>query len=190
MGRRNKLITAREPNGRIQRSPTVAPSEAKRIRDEAVRKSRQSEYGSELGRLWLDDKITAPMYEAGKKWVIVAVAYSMALLSPSANPRSLNVGSGGESHPVDPDSPQGEREAKFHRKAISTYLDAVDSMSRANWAAVETVCDKNLALAGYQQLLDLRHGLLILASRWNLTNHSRPMSDRQHPKITVDAGHS
>src|SRR6185369_15949737 len=80
--RKSRLVTAREPNGQPQRSRSLAPSEAKRIRDEAARKARQSEYGTELGRLWLDDKITAPMYEAGKKWIIVSVQRSIALQGP------------------------------------------------------------------------------------------------------------
>lgn len=172
MGRRSKtkLVTAREPNGRIQRSPGIAPSEAKRLRDEAARKSRGSEYGTELGRLWLDDKISPPMYEAGKKWVVMAVQRSIAMQSPSANPRSLNVGSGGESHPIDPDTPAGEREAKQHAKAIQAYEAAERAVPKASWDAIETVCNRGLSLCGHQQLLDLRCGLLILANHWHLTD--------------------
>ena len=168
--RKNRLIVAREPNGQPQRKRSIAPSEAKRIRDEAARKVRHSEYGSELGRLWLDDKISAPMYEAGKKWIIVAVQRSIALQSPSANPRSLNIGSGGESHPIDPDTPQGEREAKHHAKAIVAYETAFESVTKPSWTAIETVCEQNLALAGHQQLLDFRCGLMILAKLWGLTD--------------------
>lgn len=167
--RKNRLVTAREPNGRIQRNPGIAPAEAKRIRDEAARKVRHSEYGSELGRLWLDDKISAPMYEAGKKWIIVAVQRSMALQGPSANPRSINVGSGGESHPVDPDSPAGLQEAKHHAKAVLAYDAALEAITKASWTAIETVCGQSLALCGHQQLLDFRCGLMILAKLWGLT---------------------
>ena len=171
--RKNRLVTAREPNGQPQRSRSIAPSEAKRIRDEAARKVRPSEYGSELGRLWLDDKISAPMYEAGKKWIVVAVQRSIALQSPSANPRSLNIGSGGESHPIDPDTPQGEREAKRHAKAITAYETAFEAITKASWMAILTVCEQNLALVGHQQLLDFRCGLMILAKMWRLTDMRR-----------------
>lgn len=167
---KRKNVTAREPNGQPQRTRSMAPSNAKRIRDEAVRKSHQSEYGSELGRLWLDDKITASMYEAGKKWLVVAVANSIALQSPSANPRSLGIGSGGESHPVDPDSPQGEREAKYHRKAVLTYQSAISSIPNSSHRTIETVVERGLALCGHQELLDFRCGLLILANHWHLTD--------------------
>jgi hypothetical protein len=168
--RKTRLITRREPNGRPQRDRTVAPSEAKRIRDTVARMARQPEYGTELGRLWLDDKISAPMYEAGKKWVIVAVQRSMALQGPSAHPRSLNIGSGGESHPVDPDSPAGQQEAKHHAKAVQVYDAALNAVPKESWTAIETVCGQGLSLCGHQQLLDLRCGLLILASHWHLTD--------------------
>lgn len=166
--RKSRLITSREPNGQPQRIRTTPPSNAKRIRDEAIRKSHQSEYGTELGRLWLDDKITAPMFEAGKKWGIVSAALSRALQSPSANPRSLNIGSGGESHPVDPESPEGQREAKHHTKAVQIYDAAVRVLPSASFKVVETVCDRSLALCGHQEFLDLKCGLLILANHWKI----------------------
>ena len=98
--RKRKLVQAREPNGRIQREPRLTPvANVKRIRDELVRISGHAEFGSELGRLFLQHKITARMYAAGNQWARMAASAAHAMQGPTANPKSLVIGESGTSHP-------------------------------------------------------------------------------------------
>lgn len=167
---KRKHLQHRQPNGRPQPEARTTPvANAKRIRDEAVRTSAHAEYGTELGRLWLGDQISANMYEAGKRWAIMAASCATAMQAPSRNPKSLAIGESGTSHPVDPDSEEGVREAKRHHHAVNTFKAAVGVLTLPSRRAVEVVCEQGLACSGYQQLMDLRSGLAILAHHWRLT---------------------
>lgn len=167
---KRKHLQHREPNGRAQREPRTTPvANAKRIRDEAVRTHAHAEYGSELGRLFLDDKISANMYEAGKKWMISACSAATAMQGPNSNPKSLAIGESGTSHPVDPDSEEGMREVRRHERAVEAFRIAGSMLSSPARRAVEAVCEQRLAVEGYQQLMDLRSGLAVLAHHWRLT---------------------
>jgi hypothetical protein len=167
---KRKHTARRETNGRIQREARTTPvANAKRIRDEAVRTSAHAEYGTELGRLYLDDKISTSMYEAGKRWAIMANSVATAMQGPSANPKSLAIGESGTSHPVDPGSEEGEREVKRHQHAVQAFQTAGDKLVGGTRRAVETVCEHGLACDGFVQLMDLRSGLAILAGHWHMT---------------------
>lgn len=167
--RKARLVRNREPSGRIQREVRTTPvANAKRIRDEAVRTHAHAEYGSELGRLWLDDRISASMYEAGKRWAMAASSAATAMQGPSSNPKSLAIGESGTSHPVDPDSEEGAREAKRHAHAVEALAKAKLLLSQEGLVAVETVCERGLAVDGFSQFLNLKSGLAVLANHWHL----------------------
>lgn len=179
---RRKSLALREPNGRVQRDPPLPPpSEVRRLRDAALSGMRDPTWGTELGRLYLAGKVTAMGFSAGKRWAEQASKYSQALCSPSADPRAIDLNrSGGE--PVDPDSPEGLKEARRHERAVSSFMDAYAALRSTRGdaeRAVRSVCERDEMLAGYDGHLALVRGLDALASYWGLTENRKSLSDRQ-----------
>ena len=68
-----RAAAEREPNGRLSRATKVeidarSPAEVKRLRDAAILGMRDPLWGTELGRLFLRNRITPQQFEAGKRW--------------------------------------------------------------------------------------------------------------------------
>lgn len=174
---RRKHLARREPNGRAQREPqATAPSEIKRLRDAALAGMRDPLWGTEIGRLYLAGKITATMFAAGKRWAELATKYSQALCSPSPDPRAISLDRAG-SHHVDPDSPEGRREARRHVRAVASFIDAHAALrthSTAADRAVRATCERNDTISGHAELLALSGGLSRLAAFWGLDKSATP----------------
>lgn len=185
---RRKAMAKREPNGRIQRDPPLPPpSEIRRLRDAALSGMRDPTWGTELGRLYLVGKISAPMYAAGKRWGEMVSKYGAALLSPAPDPKAMSLDSMGGSS-VDPDSHEGRKEARRHARAVESFIDARAALkatktpgitSTAMESVVRSVCERNEMLPGHWGLLALSGGLSTLAGFWGLTDSRKSMSDRQ-----------
>lgn len=168
--RRNNTV-AREPNGQAQRRKEPAPVQIRRLRDAALTEVRHAEWGTELGRLHLNGAIDEVMHAAGKRWSELAARYQgvigmFPIRSPSAE-------GGSWSHQPDPDSPRGQDIAARDRNAMEAYFEAdavLTSCPAGVRITVRRVCEDREMPGGYDQLLNLRIGLLRLATHWGLTN--------------------
>jgi hypothetical protein len=162
---------AREPNGRHQReSREASPTEVRRLRDAALRGMRDPEWGTELGRLFLQREITAAMYAAGRRWAQDAAKWRHAI---GAFPVRTAAFERGHSHPPDPDSPQGQEQAKRDRDAAERFFDAqavlVATGSGAE-RAVQALCERDEAPT-FVDLICARAGLSALATHYGLTGN-------------------
>ena len=168
---RRKVLSQREPNGQTKRSMREpefpSPGEVSRLRDAALAGLRDPIWGTCLGLLYLNGKLTASQFAAGKRWTELAQDYSAAQLSPRA-PRSANLDPQGGTT-LDPDSAKGVREARRHARTVHGYLGAVEVLKRTGEAprlAVRDVCEFDLYPTSMFQLGALRAGLQALAGWW------------------------
>lgn len=171
MARRNRLVTAREPNGRIQRNGNPAASEVRRLRDMAVRDARHEEWGCELGRLYLEGSLTDSMYAAGKRWRENAAAYRQAIGVFPVRSAALERGSHGTD--ADPDSEEGQKQVAREANAAERFFEAhavLVSVGMGAESAVRKLCEEDKSLAGMHELKNARYGLSRLADHYNLTN--------------------
>jgi hypothetical protein len=172
MGRR-KALAQREPNGRVQREPQLPPpSEVRRLRDAALAGMRDATWGTELGRLYLVGKITAPMYAAGRRWAELASNYSHALCAPASDPKAICLDRAGGS-PLDPDSHEGRKEARRHERTVASFIDAhakLKTLSLFSERVVRSTCERDEMLIGHEALLAFSGGLSALADFWGLTD--------------------
>ncbi len=177
MGRkkqRNRLVTAREPNGRIQREHDLAPSEVRRLRDAALRGLRDAEWGTELGRLYLEGSLTGAMYAAGKRWREHAGDYRQAIGIFPVRSASLERGSRGT--PPDPDSEEGSNQAQREANAVERFFEAHAALVAAGMGAehaVRRLCEDDASLCGVYELNKAKDGLSALARHYNLTNQGK-----------------
>lgn len=170
-------IPAREPNGRRSRSldpipQGASPGEAKRLRDAALRGMAAPEWGTALGRLFLEDKIEAMHYEAGKKWLRTVEAWHEAIGAPPPRPpaQAFDAGRGKDREP-DPDTEAGQRRAEQHRRAIRAMEAAQEALIGAGKLAeamVKRVVETDADITLPNDLASLRHGLYWLAGHWGL----------------------
>ena len=176
MARKNRLVTAREPNGRIQREgrEDTAPTEVRRLRDAALRGMRDPEWGTELGRLYLEGALTGAQYAAGKRWREEASDYRQAIgVFPV---RSAALQRGSHSHDVDPESEEGQKQATRDRNgaerffAAHSYLASVGNLAET---VVRRICEEDEAPCGFAEHQALRKGLTALANHYNLTREPK-----------------
>jgi hypothetical protein len=109
-----KIVPVREPKTmRPSRADEEArdygPGEVRRLLYAATRGLRDSEWGTELGRLYLENKITAGMYGAAKWWRDMAALYASAINAPASAPKALSLERGSKGTDVDPDSEIGAK---------------------------------------------------------------------------------
>ncbi len=170
MTRKNSLVTAREPNGRRQReSQELSPTEVHRIRDASLRGWRDSEWGSELGRLYMTAAVTKPMYEAGKRWTEHAAEYRKSIGVFPVKSASLERGSHGKQ--ADPDSDEGQKQATRERNGAERFFAAHARLVSAGGLAesvVRRICEDDEAPCGFAEHQALRAGLLALVHHYNL----------------------
>lgn len=169
MASKRKLIVSREPNGRPQRVKESAPAEVKRLRDSALREVRHAEWGTELGRLYLSDKITEAMYAAGKWWAEQAKKFQAAIGAFPVRSAALEPGRGGTQ--ADPDSPEGQKIAKREANQAEIFFDAHAVLVQTGCeSVVRRVCEENESPCGLNELLSVKRGLSVLADHRGLTN--------------------
>lgn len=173
--RRSGLVLIREPSGRPSRSdPGVkqcSPAEVRRLRDAAINDMRQPEWGTQLGRLFLNGKLTADRFEAGKRWALMAADYHKAILARPF-PAAIAIERRGHGHPVDPDSDAGREEAADDTAAMLAMQEAHAELLGAGCLAehaVRSVCEKDEAPVGIDGLEALDRGLMWLSNHWGLT---------------------
>lgn len=177
MASRRKYAANRNPGGRLSeagRAREFPPAQVKRLRDAAMAGMRDPEWGSELGRLYLNNVITEAMYAAGKRWTEQAAKYRGVI---GVFPLKSSSAEGGSwSHQPDPDSPKGQEIAGKERDAMERYFEAEAVLVNCGPGVritVRRVCEDGEVLGGYSEVIALRIGLLRLADHWGLTRPNK-----------------
>ncbi len=167
--RKHRLVKARTPSGQLSRAGRereFPPTQVKRLRDAAMAGLRDPEWGTELGRLYLEGTITASMYAAGKDWREKAAKYVKSLghfpvrtILPESHRGSL---------PPDPDTAEGQKQARREADAMERFFEAhhvLISAGKLAEATVRALCEHNEGPCGMAELIALRNGLSALAER-------------------------
>jgi hypothetical protein len=175
--KRQKLILVREPNGREQRpAKEYAPVEVRRLLDAAMSGMRDAEWATALGRLYVRQKITTPMYAAGKRWTERVARYHDAIDAPPPNPKALVLEGRMGGTPPDPDSDEGRKRVAKDTQSVTDFMAAHGALLGAGMLAeamVRNTCERDIQPDGYEQLRALNRGLLWLADYWGLTNQRK-----------------
>lgn len=168
-------MAMREPSGKVSRSGAelrgVSPAEVRRLRDAALRNQRLAHYGTEYGRLFLEDKITAAMFMAAQRWCEMADAAHRALLSQGLPTHSPFAG-GGHGMKADPDSDEGRKEAVRDQRTLERMDQALAILQGAGAQvvrAVRDICEDGNAPVGFQQIQALSVGLTKLSEFFGIT---------------------
>jgi hypothetical protein len=167
--RKNRLLRARTPSGQLSRAGRereFPPAQVKRLRDAAMTGLRDPEWGTELGRLYLEGTITAAMYAAGKEWREKAARYVSTLGHFPV--RTLLIEGRGGSMPPDPDTTEGQKRARREAAAMERFFEAhhvLLSAGKMAEATVRRLCEHNEGPCGMAELIALRNGLAALAER-------------------------
>ena len=94
-------------------------------------------WGTILGRLYRDGKITSALFAAGKRWCELVADYSELLRSPKPPQTVLLDAIGGMS--TDPDTESGRREVARHERASAAYLEGRHALRLAGRDAERVV---------------------------------------------------
>lgn len=166
----------REPSGRLSRSARKevgadSVNEIKRVREAALAGMRDPIWGSELGRLFLNGKINAEQFRAGRQWSQLIARWRAVHVGPRINPKPglsalFRVGSCGPGPGSAADILADQRE-----QAIAELVDEVlDSFARGPTdpalVALRECCELDVAPIGYGGLLLLSDGLDHLVALW------------------------
>ena len=167
-----KVLAPRKPCGQLKREPRdsrpLAPIQVRRLLDAAAEGLRDPLWGSMIGRLHLNGKISSAELATAKHWARIVANYSAACCSPRP-PRTVPLDAIGGT-PVDPDSATGERGVRRHERASAAWLEGRNALRLAGRDAervVDSVCARDCALAGFGELNALRAGLQALAALWS-----------------------
>jgi hypothetical protein len=163
-GRKPRDRGERFPSGKLRREPP--PVMVRRLRDAALAGLRDPEWGTELGRLYLEGTITATMYAAGKAWRDKAARYVRAINSFGVRSPVLEQGRAGS--PPDPDSETGREQARREANDMERFFEAhaiLLSAGRLAEATVRRLCEHDEGPCGHAELIALRNGLSALAER-------------------------
>jgi hypothetical protein len=171
---RKRRFSAREPNGRIQRETEYAPTQIRRLRDAALRGLRDPEWGTELGRLYLESAINDVMYRAGNRWREQASRYRNAIgVFPI---HSASVEPVARAMTPDPDSDEGREQARRETDAAERFFAAHAALIASGALAenaVRRLCEEDQSLIGISELKAARCGLQALAMHYGLTNQGK-----------------
>jgi hypothetical protein len=178
--RKTRLVQVREPSGRPSRAQddhgrNYGPTEVRRLRDAALRGLRDAEWGTELGALFLEKKITGEMYGAGKWWADTAALYHSALDAPSPSPKALSVERGAQGSQPDTDSDEGRRRAAKDRQAVKDFREAHAVLRGGGLLAewhVRALCEENIRPLGALEMEVTIRGLAWLA-QWRIDKQEK-----------------
>jgi hypothetical protein len=177
--KKSVLVPVREPNGRLQRpsaavTNAVSPAEIRRLRDAALVGMRDHEWGTELGRLFLQDEIEPVEFEAGKRWGRLVEAYHRATGAPPV--RSMAFDRAPRSAQVDPESEEGQAQAAADRAIAEDMREAHAVLMSAGMRAeraVRQICEEREASVSVVGLDNLRAGLRWLAKHWGILQEAK-----------------
>jgi hypothetical protein len=168
---RRNATAPRYPGGKIRQEKQHSPTEVKRLRDAAMRGMRDEEWGTEFARMYLTGTFSSIQYSAGRRFRVDLAEYRRAIDASSV--RGVSYERGIQSHPPDPDSYEGQKQAELDGAATSAFLEAhrklVKHAGVGAEMAVRRLVEHNQALEGYYDLKRAIHGLDVLAEHYRLT---------------------
>jgi hypothetical protein len=179
--RKNKIVPVREPNGRLSRASedavkAVSPVAIRRLRDAAIRGMADAEWGTEIGRLYLEGKLNEASYEAGKRWNRLVAAYHKAIGATPPYPKAIAFKRAEPSHEPHEDSDAGKKQIARDKDIIADMREAHAVLLGAGKIAeyaVRSTCEENEAPVGSIGLDGLQRGLAWLAQHWGLTEQRK-----------------
>lgn len=165
----------REPSGRLSRAAKKvvgadSVNEIRRLREAALSGMRDPLWGTQIGRLFLEGKVTAAQFRAGRQWGELMEKWRAVHCGPRFNPKTglstlHRVGGGGVSVG---DIIADEREAMV----TAMVDDVIGSFDRGaadpHLIAVRECVEIDLAPVGYGGTLLLDDGLNHLAGLWRV----------------------
>lgn len=174
MAGRQRLAGARYPSGNRRReeraSQEYSPSAIKRLTSAAIAGMHDEEWGTVIGRLYLNGTLTSREYAAGKRWAATWAEYCDATGNPSPNPRSVVIGAPTRSEPPDPDSHAGSAAARRAKRARKRFDEAHAALLKCGMqaeSATRKLCEGiGQSPAGLEQFQHAKRGLEALAKLW------------------------
>lgn len=172
--RRKAQEGLREPNGRLSRSAQkvldVEANQIVRLRAAALSGVADPRWGSQLGRLYLERKVSPEQYGAGVAWANLMERWRAIHCGPRFNPKAglanLQRVDGGAGSDSSEDADERER------LIMAMVDDAVASFDRGiadpNLIAVRECIELDLAPVGYGGALLLDAGLSHLVELWKV----------------------
>jgi hypothetical protein len=175
MAGRQRMAGARYPSGDRHRTERTnkeySPSAIKRITSAAVAGMHDPEWGTVIGRLYLEGKLTSLEYATGKRWAVTWAEYCAATGIPSPNPRSVVIGAPARSEPPDPDSERGQAMTRLAKRAMKRFDTAHAVLLKCGMqaeAATRKLCEGlGETPLGHEQFLHAKRGLVALAKFWS-----------------------
>lgn len=175
MAGRQRLAGARYPSGDRRREERTnkeySPSAIKRMTSAAVAGMHDPEWGTVIGRLYLEGRLNSAQYAAGKRWAVTWAEYCAATGIPSPHPRAAAIGEGLRAEPPDPDSDRGIAATRLARRAMKRFDVAHAELLKCGMqaeAAVRKLCEGlGETPLGHEQFLHAKRGLDALARLWS-----------------------
>lgn len=175
-GRKPKANVERYENGRIKRGPSndsgimlVAADLA------AIRQMRLNPmWRTQVGRLTASGELSTRHFDAARKILELRTDTDRILGLPPRHPRAIDLNAvGGRANDDEAHMTQDQLEKKGikdrDRVAKFDAAEAKLGFGSARQAVIQSVVYYDMAPAGYQQLLDLKCGLDILAAFWKMS---------------------
>jgi hypothetical protein len=151
---------------RGERPSDFSPAAVRRLKEFALSNVKMKEYGTALGRLYLDEKITSHEYASGQRWDELHRGYQAAIGTLKSLPKSLAIGEGGGGHDPDPETEAGAEHAKRDRAAIARFNEAHRVLCSAGMLAeltMRNLCEGDgIAPVGHEAFLAAKAGLKAL----------------------------
>ena len=171
----------REPRGRLSRAAKKvvgadSVNEIYRVRAAALAGAGDPRWGTQLGRLFLEGKISGEQYGAGRSWDAVMERWRRVILAPPFNPR-CGLGSLYQPDPTEPKKPGRKYEVTVDMDeqdaaVILMVNEVIEVFARGaadpQLVAVRECVEQDLAPVGYGGMLLLVEGLDRLAEHWNV----------------------
>lgn len=174
-GRPRKAVP-RTPSGQPSRAagareePGLSPATIKRLMTVNARAVQGLEYGTPVGRLLLEQKISALEYQASRIWASNAKAYETAIDAKSLKAQNLDREVSG--FRPDPNSAMGRRIADRERDDVDLFLADIDrlaGMGNRYVTTVREICEGvGRPPAGFEELTRLKKALSALALAWGI----------------------
>ncbi|HUZ66719.1 MAG TPA: hypothetical protein VMU56_03550 [Beijerinckiaceae bacterium] len=175
---RKRAPGQRTPSGQLSRKIVEEiggqnPACVMRLVHDSLRGYAEPVYGAPLGRLFLEGKLSAPEFEAGKRWDRLMRRYHKAMAAPRPDPKSVALDRIGATRDADPDSQAGKDEVAIDRAIVNAFEDA-HALIAAHGAEAErdmrALCEgAGEYPRGYQAFNRTKAVLSGLANFWGLT---------------------
>ena len=169
-GRKKRADAERYPGGRIrqphQRSKAKDVATAQRLIEAARKRMEDPKWATPLGRLVLEEKLTARCMMAGEKWAELVGRYHKLVGAPRPTPAVMER-TPGRALEVDPFDEEVARRAKSieraYRRASAAMVSLADGIKVAR--VVNDLCVRQMYIT-HEELVHARQGLAKLAEHF------------------------